>query len=109
VSAFGRAPAFVELLEAQQAAPFPEACRGRGVADVPLAALDAEVVELASAYLAHRRLGDAQRLILEGCLADAERVLPLLGGEARAYFARLHEIAAAVLHAADAPAPEPGT
>jgi hypothetical protein len=93
----------VELLESHHAAPFPEDYRGRTVAGVVLATLEADVVGLASSYLANRALGDGQRLILEGAAADAERVLPLLVGDARPYFARVHDLAGAVLRAADDP------
>ena len=91
----------VEILETHSAAPFPEGYRGREVANVDLATLDADVAALASSYLANRGLGEAQRLILEGCASDAERLVPLLVGDARTYFARVHELASAVLHAAD--------
>jgi hypothetical protein len=91
----------VEMLETHYAAPFPEGYRGREVANVNLAMLDADVAALASSYLSSRGLSAAQRLILEGCASDAERLLPLLVGDARTYFARVHELASAVLHAAD--------
>lgn len=91
----------VELLEAHDAAPFPAECRGAEIAAVDLMVLDADVVGLATSYLAAGRLGEAQRLILEGCVTDAERVLPHLDSGARSYFVGVREIAAAVLEAVE--------
>ena len=91
----------VELLEAHYTAPFPAEYRGAEIAAVDLMVLDADVVGLATSYLAAGRLGEAQRLILDGCVTDAERVLPHLDGGARSYFASVRELAAAVLDAAD--------
>ncbi len=91
----------VELLEMHDAAGFPEDCRGRRAGGIDLVRLDADVVDLASRFLASGSLGDGQRLVLDGCASDAERLVPLLAGDARSYFSRVHELATEVLRAGD--------
>ena len=88
-----------ELLDAHLASSFPAGKRGDAVSGIDLVLLDADVAGLASSYLAHGALSESQRLILEGCLNDADRVVSGLSGEAGVYFARVRELAASVLRA----------
>ena len=92
-----------ELLEAHLASPFPAESRGQEVAGVDLILLDADVAGLVSSHLACGGLTESQRLMLDGCVSDADRVLPGLFGEAQRYFARVRELACSVLQSNDDP------
>jgi hypothetical protein len=84
-----------ELLEAHYKRPYPAKSHAP-VADVDLEMLDADAVGLTSQYLDHRSLSEHQLAIMRGCLADADRVLPLLEGDAHDYFGGVRDLAAAV-------------
>ena len=84
------------LLEAHYRRPYPPDDHAP-VASVDLEMLDADVAALVSHYLEHRTLTEHQLPILRGCLDEAERVMPLLHGEAQVYFAGVRDLAAAVL------------
>ena len=85
-----------ELLEVHLASPFPAGYRGQEVGGIDLVLLDADVVGLVSSYLAHNGFTESQRLVLEGCVSDADRVLSGLSGEAQLYFGRVRELALSV-------------
>jgi hypothetical protein len=89
-----------ELLEAHYSRPYPPGGH-TPVANVDLEMLDADVAALASHYLDHHALTEHQLPIMHGCLDEAGRVLPLLEGEAQAYFAAVRDLAAAVIAAID--------
>jgi len=84
------------LLEAHYQRQYPRGAHAP-VASVDLQMLDADVAALASHYVDHRHLTEHQLPIMRGCLEDAERVVPLLQGEAQVYFAGVRDLAAAVL------------
>jgi hypothetical protein len=89
-----------ELLAAHYGRPYPAGYRDQ-IANADLEMLDADVVGLASQYLEHGALTAHQLPIMRGCLEDAERVLPLLEGEAREYFTGVRDLAAAVMRRID--------
>ena len=89
-------PMIRDLLEAHYRRPYP-AGGHTPVGNVDLEMLDADVAALASHYLDHHTLTEHQLPIMRGCLGEAERVLPLLEGEAGAYFAGVRDLAAAVI------------
>jgi len=78
----------------QRRRPYPDGAHG-AVANVHLDLLDADVAGLVSQLVQHGALTDVQWSILEGCLADADRVLPELDGEVRDYFDQVRTLAAA--------------
>src|SRR5262249_49777669 len=84
------------LLEAHYKRPYPPGAHAP-VANVDLEMLDADVAGLASYYVDHRNLTAHQLPIMRGCLEEADRVIPLLNGEAQVYFAGVRDLAAAVL------------
>ena len=85
-----------QLLQAHYQLPYPDGFRIQ-LANVDLEMLDAEVAGLASSFVEQGRLTAHQLPILRGCLAEAERILPLLDGPAREYFFGLRDLAAEVL------------
>jgi len=87
-----------ELWGQHQAAPFPPGCRGEEIGGIDLVLLDATTAGCASTFLARSRKLDPWRLSVLGlCYHDLAVVVAGLKGEARAYFARLEELASLVL------------
>jgi hypothetical protein len=87
------------------AQPFPADCRGREVVGIDLVQLDADVSECVQTYLATRALAPEKREMLVRCIAELERVVPALEGEAREYFRLLEALAGILLHHCQADAP----
>ncbi|MGW0931038.1 hypothetical protein [Streptomyces sp. NPDC002644] len=81
------------LSEEHRRAPFPDGFRGVSLADVELVLLDADTAGLVLTELERALDGDGVASLWR-CVADLDRVLPLIGEEyCASYFARLRTMA----------------
>ena len=80
-------------------AEFPARLRGEDVAGVDMVMLDSDVAGFVIAWMSSQgQLESRQRDLLAQCLADLNRVLPLLNDESeRRYYERLRDLAALTL------------
>jgi hypothetical protein len=98
----------VDTLWAEHAASeFPRGVRGEDIDAAELALIDADVAGCVTTFLANGgRLDDQRHRVLSECLAALEDVEPSLGGEARAYFARVRLLAQETLRCLETGAAE---
>ncbi|MGH8727894.1 MAG: hypothetical protein ACREV9_07015 [Burkholderiales bacterium] len=87
-----------EFLQNHLNAPFPPGARELQIPDADLELLNAQVLRVAQSYVERRTLAPEQRNLLEGCVAQLQRIFPELPDELRDYFARLHALGVAVLN-----------
>jgi hypothetical protein len=84
---------------------FPPGARGLVVDGVNLERLDADIARCIDAFVESDALDSNQREILQASVTEANRILPRLPADAKAYFQRLEWIAKlAARHSFDAPA-----
>ncbi|HEX8235381.1 MAG TPA: hypothetical protein VF600_05450 [Abditibacteriaceae bacterium] len=80
------------------AMPFPKGCGGKEVADVCLASVDTFAAGCVCTFIGWRGRLDAERIkCLQSCIDDLEIVVPLLDGQAKAYFEHLLQVSHNVL------------
>ncbi|GAB2930254.1 hypothetical protein GCM10027280_17320 [Micromonospora polyrhachis] len=91
--------AVARLWDAHLRAAFPEHLRGVDLLGVDMVMLDADIAGCVSTRLGNRGSLDGRRQrTLTRCMADLDRVLPILTGQQeRGYYGRLRTMAVAVL------------
>ena len=74
--------------------PYPNGTRGLNLYGVELILLDSELVAYAANLLERNRVAEIDRDYLARMFLRSKQVLPGLAGQARSYFAEIHELAA---------------
>lgn len=99
--------AVARLWQEHLRARFPAALRGAELAGADMVLLDADIAGCVSVRMNTGEALDAERLgILRDCIADLDRVLPLLGEpEGLGYYRRLRRLALFASAAGPEPAP----
>ena len=86
------------LWNAHEGAPFPSGIAGLEIEDEDLVSLDTYISGCISSFCGSRgRLDEDKIKILTKCHASLTKVLPMLTGDARAYYSRLHQISQSIL------------
>ena len=76
---------------------FPAGLRGEEVDGIDLVMLDADIAGCVQSFVRRRQLDQPRLDILSKCHAEVTAISPKLSSEARLYFERLGQMAAAVL------------
>lgn len=99
-------PGFIRIAwEQHRETGLPPAAQGIVVDGIDLAGLNAEIARCLDAFVETETLDSSQREILQASVAEANRILPQLSADAKAYFHHLELIARGVArYVSDAPA-----
>lgn len=91
--------AVARLWDVHLRADFPDRLRGVDLLGVDMVMLDADIAGCVSTWLGNRgSLDEGRQGVLARCMADLDRVLPILvGQQERAYYGRLRAMAVATL------------